>query len=280
MKELTIEITNNCFNHCIHCSSSAICEWDLQNLDEERPKKEQVYTITKPQLIKVLEENPDFDRIRFSGGEPTTHPLLLEFLREAKLRNKHTTILTSGVCYNNHEFPERLLTVGKEYINKIAFSIFGSENIHNKITKNEDAYSSLERSISRVSSNKIPFSFNFVPMTPNFNYLKNIFEFISNNKPDYCTPSLVILRCITQGNAHINKDISLTEPQISKISQEAKDLSLKYNIPVYLGCSFAKTYCNARIGKRVYTYQGEYIDCSALKFHPETRRTFQCSDRW
>jgi len=61
MKELTLEITNYCPNHCKYCSSTAVDELS------------KAYWLEACQIFPILRDG-DYDRIIISGGEPLAHP--------------------------------------------------------------------------------------------------------------------------------------------------------------------------------------------------------------
>jgi len=284
MKELTIEITNNCANKCVHCPSCALLEWDLQGLDEERGESEQIFELTKPEVIRVLDENPVFDKIRFSGGEPFMHPLLLEFLREAKKRRKYVEVLTSGNFYFREQ-PFALINSSREFVDRINISLYGNREVHDNITRNEGSFDCLDATVDRILGEKINFSFNFVAMSKNKDALEDVFRYVCSKKNDYCNPGINILRIINQGFALGEKYLFLLEAQVSAVAVLSKELSRKYNVPVSLGCSFAETFCNAGNNKRIFTYNREYFDCSALKGERVNSReiggsNFLCQERW
>lgn len=284
MKELTIEITNNCANGCVHCSSRAFYEHNEPEVDEETRQYKKVYKLRKPEVIKVLEENPDFDKVRFSGGEPFMHPLILEFLREAKKRGKFVNVLTSGVFHWAEGIHPGLILASKPFVDSITLSLFGNEWNHAKVTGNSESYRCLDETVSQIIEARIPFSFNYVALQHYLDGLDEVFEYASRKRTDYCKPSIGILRFVRQGNASNRDYLSLSEEQIDRVKQIALKFSKKYDVEVGFGCSFAKTACRAGAEKRVYTYRGKYIGCSALKDSDGKRNIssneFACAERW
>jgi MoaA/NifB/PqqE/SkfB family radical SAM enzyme len=259
-------------------------EWDLHGLDEERGKSEQIFQLFKPDIIKTLDENPDFKKVRFSGGEPFMHPLLLEFLREAKRRGKYTEVLTSGNFYNKSE-PLALISASKKFVDKIGISLYGGREIQGAITRNEESFDCLDETVNKILAEKINFSFNFVAMSKNKDSLEEVFRYVHSKKNNYCNPGINILRIINQGFALGEDSLFLLESQINEIAFLSKEFSKQYKVPVSLGCSFARTSCNAGKGKRVFTYNREYFDCSALKdievdSGKITENRLLCQERW
>ena len=284
MKELTIEVTNNCANKCIHCSSCALFECDLQGLDEERGKSEQIFKLTKPEIIKILDENPGFDKVRFSGGEPFMHPILLELLKEAKRRGKYVEVLTSGNFYNRSE-PLALISTARIFLDKIGISLYGGRKIHDTITRTEGSFDCLDETINRILAERIYFAFNFTAMSKNKDFLEEAFIYAQSKKSNYCNPGINFSRLINQGFASGERSLFLSEEQIDEIVVLSQKFSKQYDVPISFGCSFAKTSCCAGSGKRVFTYERKYFDCSSLKDANKDPSNlflykFLCQERW
>ncbi|VVB80536.1 Coenzyme PQQ synthesis protein E [uncultured archaeon] len=277
MAELTIEVTNNCGNRCVHCSSCALFEWDLQGADDERSSSEQIYLLTLPEVKQVLDENSQFEMVRFSGGEPFMHPLILEFLREAKIRGKQTEVLSSGVYYRERHIPSILSLCGRQFVDRIGFSLYGNSKVHAQVTRNDQAFEEFDETVNEVLENKIPFNFNFVCMSPTKDYLEETFQYVASKQNSFCNPSINFLRLVRQGNCR--DDLALSREEIDKLIGEAKTFSAKYSVPVNFGCSLEESFCRAGKGKRVFTYRKEYLDCSALKYSSGGSK-FRCSERW
>lgn len=284
MKELTIEVTNNCANHCRHCSSCALYEWDLQGADDERSENEQIYELTKPEVITALEKNPDCEKIRFSGGEPFMHPLLLELLREARNRKRYVEVLTSGVHHNEGALSVALLQCAKPFLDNINLSLYGDAEIHNEVTGNYESYECLDETVNRIIEQQIPFSFIFVAMQTSGEGLEEVFSYASQKRllANYCSPSVSLFRFIGQGNGVCHKDFVLSRKELDEIRVHAEEFSKKYGIEAKFGCSFSERGCRFEEGKKVLTYRGKYIACSSLKdFEGEAMPgSFPCRERW
>jgi organic radical activating enzyme len=82
MKELTIEITQQCTMNCPWCSTEATPEGSHVPL----------------QLIKeqLRGWSIDCDVVRLSGGEPLLHPHIREIIDEARYLKYRTILLTNG----------------------------------------------------------------------------------------------------------------------------------------------------------------------------------------
>ncbi len=264
MKELTIEITNKCSLNCLHCSTNAVSNGKL--------------FFSAEQVKKILKEFSDFKKIRLSGGEPFEHPDLKSILSLIKNKGRKIEILSSGV-YKRCELPLKLLRFCK-IIDNIVLSIYGPREIHNKVCNSENSYDSLVKSLDSIISVKIPFSFHFVAMKENFDYLESVVKYVSgiNSSVDYCNVGLHVLRFIKQGRGKLNSDHALSKCKVRDLIEKVKNLSKKYGTEVTMSNSFTRKRCDCGSRKAVVTAYGERIFCSALKYGAKQEK-FACQER-
>ncbi|MEM2021606.1 MAG: radical SAM protein [Zestosphaera sp.] len=86
-KELMVEITTACNYSCLHCFRNTMSNHDFN--------KEMDAEIFKTLLKQALEAN--VEKLSFSGwGEPLTHPLILDYVSEAKKRGLKVLLNTNG----------------------------------------------------------------------------------------------------------------------------------------------------------------------------------------
>jgi len=267
MKELTIEVTNMCANHCKHCSTRAVLQEDA-------------IFISRSKVREALDRFRDFEKVRFSGGEPFMHPGILNLFGEAKRRGRKVEVLTSGSVWGR-PIPEATIKKSKELVDHFAFSLYGGdEQTHFQIVR-EFSFTALHESVGTVISNQIPFSFNFVAMNSSLLGLRPALEYAKKRASEtgYCTPPFRILRFIKQGDGKGKDHESLNEKQIKRIMDYCNDAAAKLAMDIKFGCSFSKTGCTEGLGKAVLTVNGDYISCSALKYGAKTGQ-FACKERW
>lgn len=88
LKEITIEITQQCPNYCIHCSSmSSLSKNHMMPLEK----------------VKELIDDVDIlgcEQISFSGGEPFLHKDLVKMVAYAYRKGMRVAVYTSGI-YND-----------------------------------------------------------------------------------------------------------------------------------------------------------------------------------
>jgi len=264
MKHLTIEITDKCSLNCLHCSTNSNNNGRVfLELDE---------------IDEILDEFNNFEKVRLSGGEPFEHPYLVEIVKKIKDKNKIIEILSSGVS-NQQELSKEILISLKDFVNRIVFSIYGDEDIHNKICSH-NSYKILNKSVESTIEERIPFSFQTVVMKMNKNEIKNIVGYISRlkNRVDFCNPKLHILRFIKQGRGKENQQFAISGNDIKELIKRSREIPQK-DIKITFGCSFKEEGCIQGTGKAAVTIQREKITCSALKYSSK-QKIFACKERW
>lgn len=250
MKELTLDITNNCSLNCIHCSTNALKAGSI--------------SFTHAQVLSYLDQFPDFESIRLSGGEPFNNPNLREILRAVKGRKKHVTVLTSGVSFDKSLRLDDFV----QLIDELVFSIQGPRQVHNHVVgTNFDAYSIMLNSTFRAEDLGIPYSFHTVAMTQNYAEFPALARYIGSTKMNWH-----VLRLTSQGRA--DSSMLLTETQLADLPRLLDSFAKEYGIEVTMSDSFKREKCNCGTEKAAVTCQGTIVPCSALKY--SQRDGFPC----
>ncbi|MCK4883631.1 MAG: radical SAM protein, partial [Candidatus Diapherotrites archaeon] len=115
-----IAITNKCNNDCIFCL----------NTKPDNPQHYPVEEIYK-KIDAAAKEH--VNRIIFSGGEPTTHPNIIDFVRYSKKYNfEIIQIISNGVKFSDYAFTKEIIEAG---LTEITFSIHGhTAQLHDSLT--------------------------------------------------------------------------------------------------------------------------------------------------
>ncbi len=286
LKELTIEITNNCPLNCLQCSAHA-SENGAKYLDINY-------------IEEVLDQFKDFKVVRFSGGEPFQHPDLQKIIKYTKEQGKIVQILSSGNSnreeiiskqFENVGISETYLSKIKKYTDEIILSLHGYYDTHDKISYNSDIYNAkcawdtLLDTADNLDIVGIPFSFQTVIMKDNYNdeSLKdicNIASYFSKNKKMH----LHLLRFISQGRGKINNSHIVSEKELINFENTINKLQEKYsNSLIITHTNSFNSDCNCNSRKAVVTWQKEIIPCSALKYMDEYSQkygiNFKCKNR-
>lgn len=81
-KSLLLFITGKCNLNCRNCFSTSTRNSVEMTLDEVK---------------KILDANPEFNKIDLMGGEPLLHKDINQIINEIKIRNKQPSIYTNGI---------------------------------------------------------------------------------------------------------------------------------------------------------------------------------------
>lgn len=102
--QIVWNITNACNMRCIHCYEGA----SVKRKDE----------LSKDQIISGLKNMGDLGvaSIAFSGGEPTLHPDILEFINSARDNGMFPAIATNGYTLKDKEKANKFVDNGLEFV--------------------------------------------------------------------------------------------------------------------------------------------------------------------
>jgi MoaA/NifB/PqqE/SkfB family radical SAM enzyme len=222
-KKKWISITGMCNNNCIFCL-------DAERNDKYHKKYEEIEKI----IINAKKQNNE--KIIFSGGDPTIHPNLIDFVKLAKkLDFKKIQVITNGRMFASLKFCNEILDAG---LDEVTFSVHGYNNlIHDNHTSVKGSFNQIIKGIKNVQ-----------------NYSKNVRKIIINTdtcitKKNYKGILKIIIFIVEKlnigeinlmvmtpaGNAWNKKeeimlDYALQEPYIKKVI----DYAIKKNIVLWL----------------------------------------------
>lgn len=130
---MTLGITSGCNYRCKHCGNNSTAPKESDLKDEE--------------IYKLLDEMIELNllKINFTGGEPTTNPHLIEYIRYVKEKIPRITMTTNGSLITD-EFAKRLKDAG---LNMAKISIDGLSDFHNQFRNFENAY---EKAIAAIKN--------------------------------------------------------------------------------------------------------------------------------
>lgn len=130
---MTLGITSGCNYRCKHCGNNSTAPKESDLKDEE--------------IYKLLDEMIELNllKINFTGGEPTTNPHLIEYIRYVKGKIPRITMTTNGSLITD-EFAKRLKDAG---LNMAKISIDGLSDFHNRFRNFENAY---EKAIAAIKN--------------------------------------------------------------------------------------------------------------------------------
>lgn len=140
--------------------------------------------LQEDKATKLLQKLVDFgfEKITFSGGEPTLCSFLPNLLREAKFGGMTTMVVTNGSKLN-----EKWLQSNKEYLDWIAISIDSINNQTNYLSGRSNGNIQFDETdyLSLISQIKhVGYKIKINTVVSKFNQMEDMNEFIDKIKPD------------------------------------------------------------------------------------------------
>jgi MoaA/NifB/PqqE/SkfB family radical SAM enzyme len=261
LRELTIEITQQCPMHCIICSS------------DSGEKNHNELSFAKLKTIVDDAKSMGLKTIVLSGGEPLECGHALDFIQYVKENGIELHLYSCGNMRkdgNIAPLSDSLLGELKHLnVDKIIFSIHGhNQKIHESITTKNGSFSNLITSILNAKKFDLPIELHFVPVLQNYKFLPQIVQLAINLE----IPRISILRFVPQGRGLINRGIlEITQEQVLELRDILQHILLTSLIEVRIGAPFnclnigTLTHCSAGIDKATIRPDGFVFPCVSMK---------------
>lgn len=257
LNEITIELTQQCPNQCIHCSSLSDME-KTEALDFETVCK----IIGDAKFLGVKTVN-------LSGGEPFLRADIAKIVDYIHTQGIGIRVYTSGIYCENRQYssiPVALLEAVKDKINAMIFNYEAIDaELYATIMGTEPAnIDLLEKTIKNAIALGIPVEAHLVPMHCNYleipEVLKKLFSMGVKN--------VSILRLVPQGRVMENKElIVLSADEQEELQQilSKNDEIFKGKIRLGLPFSSKGVLCGTGSVKLTVRYDGYVFPCEAFK---------------
>ncbi|QNP20018.1 His-Xaa-Ser system radical SAM maturase HxsC [Providencia rettgeri] len=218
----TLLVTERCNNLCDFCSQppkNSSDEWLLE-------------------VAKYAIAAFKFDGlIGISGGEPLLYGdefiSFLEFVEKTSA-NTALHVLTNGRAFNNFEFTQKIANIAKKL--RISFGIplySATENIHNKMVGNSNAFSETVSGIINAGNSGINIELRYIPTKYNYTNMFSVIEMASRVFSNINQVSIMNLEAT--GWAKKNWHQLYIEPQIySEELKLAVDMAERSQLPIAL----------------------------------------------
>lgn len=259
LNEITIEITQQCHNQCVHCSSLSC------------PAK-----TTRLPLQTVMEVVDDAvslgcETVSLSGGEPFLHPELPQIVNHIAKHNIQCNIYTSGICYVEGEpksVPVVILETLKGKVGKYIVNVESSEEAtYDKIMGTSfHGFEMMKRFISDAVAMGEVVEAHFVPMKLNFRQIPSVVKMCNQ----LGVTKVSFLRFVAQGRGleHVKK-LLLDDHEMSEAHRLMRECAEKNADGIRLGIPFSeckgKTSCLTGTIKLDVRYDGNVYPCEAFK---------------
>lgn len=210
-KTLVIITGFSCNNNCIMCSL--------------RPGSGKMQNASTQELTERLKRGREesYEKVEFSGGEPTIRPDIYDLINEAKVLGYETIALsTNGRFFSYKEHGSKLLKAG---LNKITFSLLGSKNtIHDAIARTPGSFDQIISGIQNVKKHG-GVHVNVSTVISKMNY-KDL-NYMAKLLAELGVENWYLLDLIPDGNA--NKNYAQLVVGIKKLSEEFLKLDSEIN---------------------------------------------------
>lgn len=243
---VNLEIDQRCNFSCLHC----------YNFDRGSTTP----TLSAPVLSRqeILDLIPKISKagclyLSFTGGEPTMHPDLLEFIVQTRAHHMVAKIKTNGSTLNS-PLLKKMIKAG---LQELDISLYGmSEKTYADFTGKAMARVVLDGIVEAKAAGLSP-QINFILHRHNIHELENMLDFVKTHDLSYSLSIEMTARHDGNKNA---KQTAITKEQFLELaSGPHKDFFLARNEAGELRCSCAKTVCGIGQDGKVYPCIGAPI---------------------
>ena len=259
IKDVSIEITQKCMNHCIHCSSCSSKECDI-----ELPFK------TILNVIKGL-KRLNTERICLSGGEPFLHPEIIRIIEQITSFGMIVDVYSCGIIEENGKtkaLPCNLLCTAKNAgLRTIIFNVPSSkEDIYDLVTETKGHFPLLCESIKNTIECGIKAEIHYVPLKQNIDSALSVIDFAEQMK----IQQVNFLKLVPHGRALENAEkITLDNSRLTNLCNQVNQLKktgklLRLGLP--LSSNDNSDPCHAVKEKIYIKFDGSVFGCEAFKY--------------
>ncbi len=210
LDEISLEITYNCCQKCIFCSSSAACPSPLKNELSTEEIKKLLYDCA------VSSQRPK--NFSISGGEPLMHKDIYEVMKYANELGYTNLLYTTGQRMEEDNIVRGIRKDDaiklKDLNVRVIFDLQSvEEKVHDKIMAVDGSFDRTIDAIKLLKSHNVNVETHLVPNTLNFKHIMDYFEFTKDLKID----KISFLRLVLQGRAHDNPYLEINKKQFKEL---------------------------------------------------------------
>lgn len=261
LKEVSLEIIQKCLNNCIYCSSNS-CH-NSKPILELNVVKEVIDDICYLGAKKLC----------LSGGEPFLHKDILRIIEYATNKGLEINIYSSGIVGtsdNKESLNDDILIKAKEAgLSKVIFNLQGSNaQTYDVITKTNNNFPLVIKSIKKVKKANIKAEIHFVPMKQNVKEIDGIINLSKELNID----KINFLRLVPHGRALSNKkNIMLNDEELINIQKKLYDIKksgekIRIGLPLSSPENKITASCHAIKEKLYIKFDGNVYGCEAFKY--------------
>lgn len=258
LRELKLELIQQCTLACVHCSTDS--------------HRRRTSVLPRETVLRLLHEGSELgvEKVAFSGGEPLLVPYLAEIVAEANTLGIHSSLYTCGVAdfELNPLTADRAKHLVEAGLGRFIFSIYShSPEIHNSVTRYASfstTVNSLRNAVGAGGNAEI----HFVAMGRNFRDLLRLVEAAR----DWKVERLSVLRFVPQGRgSNIAEREDLTPDEMRELREiilSARAMFPGINVRTgspYNTLGVGQAPCDAAQEVLSINYRGEVFPCDAFK---------------
>lgn len=262
LRELYVELSNNCPLECLHCSSLASPQGDM--------------FIDYHEMQKMLIEAKRLgaEKLILSGGEPFLYPKIWELLPYAQELGFQTKLYSSGVLMNDYG---RMCAVdpldlrkASVFVERLIFSLHGAvSELHDCISGKHGSFDLLLQTIQSAVNHEIYCELHVVPMSKNYKQIPSMIRLAER----LGIKQVSLLRLVPQGRCleHASELLLENDPeQVEEFIEivnnlQSPTLSVRKGAP--FRCLFFEQsgQCSAGLDKLLIGPDGSVHPCEAFK---------------
>lgn len=259
LNEITIEITQQCPNQCVYCSSLS-CH-------------NKTICLTTEKILEVVDDAVALGcgSISLSGGEPFLHQGLVQIVNHIAKHGVLCFVYTSGICFDNgtpRSIPEELLDELRGKVAKYVVNVEATdEATYDKIMGTAfHGFAMMKQFITDAVSLGEMVEAHFVPMKLNYHQIPSVVEMCN----ELGVSRVSFLRFVAQGRGLKNVEQLLLGKEESIEAKRLMNQCATNNAAgVRLGIPFAdcchRVNCQTGTAKLNIRYDGNVYPCEAFK---------------
>lgn len=257
LNEITIEVTQQCPNHCIYCSSLS-----------DMKKTERLNYST---IIQVVDDAVALGAktISLSGGEPFLREDIVEIVEYMQGKDLKVRLYSSGVYSDGDSYssiPTMLLVAVKGKLDALIFNYEAIDaELYATIMGTEPAnLALLDETIKSAIALEIPVEAHLVPMHCNFRQIPDVISKLYSMGVN----NVSFLRLVPQGRVLEKQDlVELSADEEKELQQILRSCIETYQDKIRLGLPFSakRAACGTGTVKLTVRYDGYVFPCEAFK---------------
>ena len=257
LNEITIEVTQQCPNRCIYCSS----------LSDMEKTEELDYDI----ICKVVDDAQALgaNSVSLSGGEPFLREDIADIVDYINSKGLKVRVYSSGICFNDELYTSIPVTLLEPLKGKIDALIFNYESIDAELYAtimgtDPKNLALLDETIKTAIALEIPVETHLVPMHCNYKQIPEVM----NKLYSMGVNNVSFLRLVPQGRVLENKElVLLNTDEEQELKQILKSCKGTYQDKIRLGLPFSakRAACGTGTVKLTVRYDGYIFPCEAFK---------------